>query len=60
MDTTLLGWPFRAAISCPMTKFHILQLWPLDTVKSNSSVASKQTMGLVWPLAMEMHYSGAV
>ena len=26
METTLLGWPFRAAISCPVTRFHILQL----------------------------------
>lgn len=33
---------------------------PLDPVKSNSSVASRQRMGLVWPSAMETHCSGAV
>lgn len=26
MDTTLLGCPLREAISCPVTRFHILQL----------------------------------
>ena len=33
---------------------------PLDPVKSSSSVASRQRMGLVWPSAMETHCSGAV
>lgn len=33
---------------------------PLDPVKSNSSVASRQRMGLVWPSAMETHCNGAV
>lgn len=33
---------------------------PLDPVKSNSSVASRQRIGLVWPSAMETHCRGAV
>lgn len=32
----------------------------MDPVNSNSSVASRQRMGLVWPSAMETHCSGAV
>lgn len=51
METTLLGWPLRAAISCPVTKFHILQLrsvrdgWERATGRGQALAPRQLTQG---------------
>lgn len=51
-----------APISLQASNPHVLSVHhaPLDPVKSSSSVASRQSTGLVCPSATETHCSGAV